>query len=85
MATSEGSALGLYLERWPSPSAAVPAQSMPTENPANRAHRKIPVCIFKPHTLILIENTSVTVTQLHALAQQLQEANAVSLNKESHC
>lgn len=59
-ATSEGSALGLYLERWPSPSAAAPAQSMPTENPANRAHRKILVCIFKSHARATwIENTPV--------------------------
>lgn len=73
--TSEGSVLGLYLERWPSPSAAVPAQSMPTENPANRAHRKIRVCIFKSHTHTrrpLIENTSVTVTCTDTAARRSQ-------------
>lgn len=71
--TSEGSALGLYLERWPSPSAAVPAQSMPTENPANHAHHKIPVCIFESHTRRpLIENTSVTVTCTDTAARRSQ-------------
>lgn len=47
VATSEGNVLGLYLELWPSRSAAVPAQSTPTESPANPAHHKALVWIFK--------------------------------------
>lgn len=45
--TSEGNVLGLYLELWPSRSAAVPAQSTPMENPANPAHHRALVWIFK--------------------------------------
>lgn len=47
VATREGSVLGLYLELWPSRSAVVPAQSTPTENPANPVHHKALVRIFK--------------------------------------
>lgn len=47
VATSEVSVLGLYLEPWPSRSAAVPAQSMPTGSPANPARHKALVRIFK--------------------------------------
>lgn len=47
VATSEGSVWGLYLGLWPSRSAAVPALSTPTENPANPAHHKALVRIFK--------------------------------------
>lgn len=46
-ATNEGSVLGLYLELWPSRSAAVPVQIMPMENLANPAHHKALVWIFK--------------------------------------
>ena len=47
VATSEGSVLDLYLELWPSQSAAVPAMSTPMESPANPAHHKALVRIFK--------------------------------------
>lgn len=40
VATSEGSVFGLYLELWPSQSAAVPARRTPMESPANPAHPK---------------------------------------------
>lgn len=46
-ATSEGSVLSLSLGLWPSRSAAVPAQNTPTESPANRAHHKALVRLFK--------------------------------------
>ncbi len=70
VATSEGSVLGLYLELWPSRSAVVPARSTLTESPANPAHHKALVRIFKSlHPLHIWSHLLPpdTQTQTHSL------------------